>query len=91
MWSYKATWLYGHVTLCVEAAQGKSPLCKVLSLEALWQWRYIAISLSRDLAGPCDFRGYLPLKVSHRPNTFGGYRRWGSGDTMVLVCHVISQ
>ena len=35
--------------------------------------------------------GYKPLKVCHHPTTFGGHRQYGSGDVMVLVCHVISQ
>ena len=29
--------------------------------------------------------------VSHQPAKFGGHRHCGSGDIMVLVCHVISQ
>ena len=32
-----------------------------------------------------------PLKVSHHPVKFGGHWHCGSGDTMVLVCHVILQ
>ena len=29
--------------------------------------------------------------VSHHPTKFHGHRHCGSGDKMVLVCHVISQ
>ena len=29
--------------------------------------------------------------VSHTPAKFGGHRHHGSGDIMVLVCHVILQ
>ena len=32
----------------------------------------------------------MSLKVSHHPATFCGRRHCGSGDIMVLVCHVIS-
>ena len=31
------------------------------------------------------------LKVTHHPFTFGGHRHCGTGDIIVLVCHVISQ
>ena len=31
------------------------------------------------------------MKVSYHPANFGGHRQCGSGDIMVLVCHVISQ
>ena len=29
--------------------------------------------------------------VSYHPAKFSGYRRCGSGDKIILVCHVISQ
>ena len=59
--------------------------------------RLVAIgSLSHDLSRPRDQRvekhcGNKPLEVSHHPAKFGDYRHCGSGDRMVLVCHVISQ
>ena len=31
---------------------------------------------------------WLPLKVSHHSTQFGGYGCYGSGDIIVLVCHV---
>ena len=30
-----------------------------------------------------------PLKESYHPTKFGGHRHHGSGDILVLVCHVI--
>ena len=35
--------------------------------------------------------GKEPLKVSHHPALFRGHRHCGSGDIMVLDCHVILQ
>ena len=32
-----------------------------------------------------------PFMESHHPAKCGNRRHWGSGDIMVLVCHVISQ
>ena len=32
-----------------------------------------------------------PVKVSQHPAKFGDHRHSGSGDIMVLICHVISQ
>ena len=32
-----------------------------------------------------------PFMVSHQPDKFGGHRHCGSGDIMILVCHVILQ
>ena len=31
------------------------------------------------------------LKVAHHPFNFDGHRHCGTGDIIVLVCHVISQ
>ena len=31
------------------------------------------------------------LQLSHHPTTFHGHKRCGSGEVMVLACHVISQ
>ena len=36
----------------------------------------------------CDFMGRV--KVSHYPATFCDHKHCGSGDTIFLVCHVIS-
>ena len=57
---------------------------------------YNYISLSRDLTRLGDYTvmwlyGQKLLKVSHHPATFLGHKHCGSGDIMVLVCHVISQ
>ena len=30
-------------------------------------------------------------QVSHHPSKFGGHRHYGIGDTIALVCYVISQ
>ena len=38
----------------------------------------------------CCFSSY-PQKVNHHPVKCGGHRNCGSGDLMILVCHVISQ
>ena len=51
-------------------------------------------SLSRDLARARDYKvmglsGWKFHKVSHQLTKFGDYRQGGSGDIMVLVCHVI--
>ena len=35
--------------------------------------------------------GLEPLKINNQPTKFGGHKRYGSGDMMILVCHVISQ
>ena len=45
---------------------------------------------------PCDqsakwLYGLEPLKKSQHPTKFGGHRDCGSGEIMVLVCHMISQ
>ena len=36
-----------------------------------------------------DQKFMKPTKVSYHLATFGGYRRCGSGDIMILVCHMI--
>ena len=51
--------------------------------------------LSHDLAKPCDYMvtclyGYKAVQVSRHPAKFFGHRYCGSGDTLVLVSHVIS-
>ena len=56
----------------------------------------ICFSLSRDLARPRDreveeLYGWEPLKVSHHSPEIGGQCHCGSGNIIVLVCHVISQ
>ena len=33
----------------------------------------------------------MALKVSQHPSKFGGYGHYGTGDIIVLVCHVISR
>ena len=37
------------------------------------------------------FYGLAPLKRSHHITKFDGHRHCGSGDIVVLVCHIISQ
>ena len=37
------------------------------------------------------FYGQQPIKVGYHPAKFGGHRHTDSGDTVVLVCQVISQ
>ena len=31
----------------------------------------------------------IKIKIYHHPNKLGGHRHCGTGDIMVLVCHVI--
>ena len=50
MRSCKNTKSKGHVTLWVEALQGKSPCCHVWWPKTLWKWRHNGFSLSRDIA-----------------------------------------
>ena len=71
------------MTLWMEAPHDNSSPCQVWWPWTLWQQRYNGFILLRDFE-KLD-------KVSHNPTNFGGYRLFGSGDTMSLVGQVISQ
>ena len=43
------------------------------------------------IKGSCDFMGMYPMKASYHSAKFGGHQHCGSGDIVVLVCHVILQ
>ena len=59
-------------------------------------WRYNGFKLSCDIARPPDSRAmglfkYESLKVSYHPTKFGGNKHCGSGNAILLICHVISE
>ena len=54
------------------------------------------LSLSLDPIRPRDYTamwlcGLKLIKLSHHLATFCGHKHCSSGDTMLLVCHMISQ
>ena len=58
---------------------------------ALWNWRYDYLSLSRDLS-KCHVTLWVGVLHGKSPYcTVCGHRHCGSGDIMILICHVISQ
>ena len=89
MWS-------NHVSVWAVAAQGKSSSSQLWWPHALWQWRYNGFSLPPDLTRLHDQSamwpyGQVPIKVSYHHAKFVNHKHSGSRDTILLVCHMISQ
>ena len=95
-WSRKTTRSKGHVTPTMGVLHGKAAPCQVWWPQGLWWWRCNDFSLSHDLGRSRD-QGVMrlcslePLKVSHHPAKFGGFRQCCNGDIKVLVCHMIKR
>ena len=86
----------GHVVKCCSNFMGRIPSWQFTSLlsRAAIGTVIVEIRFSCDLARPRDQNVIWlyrrePIKVSYHPAKFGGHRHCGSGDIMILVCHVI--
>ena len=92
--------LQDHVTkvlndFIVRTRQGISTSYQARWPKALRQWRYF-FSLLHDLARSRNQKlkrlyEWELTRVSYHPAKFGDYRQSGSGDIMILACHVTMQ
>ena len=95
-WSWKTTWLKGHVILGIRVSHGKSPFCQVRWPLTLLYCRYNVFNLSRDLTRPrferfTWFYWWEALMVSQHLDICGGHWSSANGDVKYLTRHVTSQ
>ena len=95
MRSDKTTWSYGHMTLWLEFAQGKSPSWHILEHRDSGSGDIMVLVchmiLQNNMINVIWLDKLVPMKVSWHPAGFGGHSHHVIREIMVSFSHVISR